>query len=113
MRALRNSRISPTVFSVALFIYLVACLGGAWAFYIHRNSKDGWSETPAAWMFVLLVSPFFLSGIGFALVYSRRRLGSRLTWIDWCALIAGGIVAGFGALLLFGWLGSMRASGIL
>ena|ERR1035437_4004961 len=113
MHASGRSQISPTVFSVALLVYAAICFGGAGAWYVHRNSKDGWSETPAAWMIPLLASPILCSVIGLALVYSRHRLGNRLTWIDWCALVTGGVAVGFGGWLLIIVLGSMRASGVL
>ena len=113
MHALQRNQISPTVFSFALLAYTAACLIGAWVFYVHSNSKDGWSTTPVIWMIVLLASPVLCSIIGFGLVYSRHRLSNRLTWIDWCALIAGGVVAGFGGWLLFGVLSSLRASGVI
>ena len=113
MHSLRSIRVSPKASAVGLLVCAVATFAGMLAWYVNSHTKDGWSSTPLLWMLVLLVCPILCAALGVALVLARERTGSRLSPIDWCALIAGAIAVLLGGWLLIGILGPMRGSGIL
>jgi hypothetical protein len=84
---------------------------GALFWFANSNSKDGWSTTPLVWMLVLTLSPVFCLVSGIALLGAARR--PRLTWLHWCALIAGAVAVTIGGWLIIAVIGSLRGMGIL
>jgi hypothetical protein len=100
-----------------LAIGLLACaalwLVGMCAWYANSHSKDGWSQTPLLWILVLVATPVLCAIAAGTLVYWRCRLAERLTWLDWCALMAGSVTVVVGGWLLLMVSGSMRGMGIL
>jgi len=83
------------------------------AWYASSHSKDGWSQTPMPWMLVLVATPLLCVAVAVALLRARHRAAQRLTWLDWCALMAGTVAVILGGLLLLMVAGSMRGMGIL
>ena len=84
-----------------------------WAWYANSHSKDGWSQTPVAWMLVLVAAPLVCVVAAIALLHARHRSAQRLTWLDWFALVAAAGVVSVGGLLLVMVAGNMRRMGIL
>jgi hypothetical protein len=103
--------------SSAFPLWLLGCTAlwgvGMWAWYANSHSKDGWSQTPLPWMLVLVATPFLCVVAAIALLRARHRSAQRLTWLDWCALVAGTVAVAVGALLLIMVAGNMRGMGIL
>ena len=92
-----DAQISPLALSVALLICSAVWLVGACACYATSASKDDWSATPLFWMLTLMVTASICFGIGVDLVNTRQQ--SRLSWFDWCALVAAFFPVTLGSLL--------------
>lgn len=90
-------RIPPPALSVALLVGSVCWLIGVVACYATSDSKDGWSQTPLLWLLTLIVTPSICFAIGVVLVNVCRR--SRLSWLDWSALVAAFFPVTFGSFL--------------
>jgi hypothetical protein len=92
MRAAHQHQISPSVLSVATSLCSAAWFAAIYAWSVTgSHSKDGWNGTPLFWLFLLCLSPLVCALTGFALLRERRRLGSRPTKLEWCALLAGAV----------------------
>ncbi len=81
--------------------------------YENSASKDGWSQTPLFWMLVLVVAPLSCIAAAVVLLRARRLAAQRLSWLDWCALVAGVLAVSIGGLLVVMVVSSMRGMGIL
>jgi hypothetical protein len=92
-----HARVSPLALSVALLICSGVWLVSACACYATSASKDGWTGTPLFWMLTLMVTPSICFTIGVMLVDSRQQL--RLSWFDWCSLLAAFFPITLGSLL--------------
>ncbi len=104
---------SASTFSLGLLGCAALWFVGTGAWYANSHSKDGWSQTPLAWMLVLVATPLLCIVAAVALLRARHRSAERLTWLDWCALAAGSVAVILGGLLLLMVAGSMRGMGIL
>src|SRR5580692_6045017 len=93
----KDVRISPWALSLALLIGSAVWLVAAGACYAASGSKDGWSGTPLFWMLTLIVTPSICFAFGVVLV--NARLESRLSWFDWCALVAAFLPVTLGSFL--------------
>ena len=84
MCAFERKHIRATVISLAMVVFTVAWYYGVHEFRVtNRQSKDGWSETPLLWMFILVFAPLFsLVGIPMLL-----HVEDRLTALDVCAIL--------------------------
>jgi hypothetical protein len=92
-----HARVSPLALSVALLICSAVWLVSACACYATSASKDGLSGTPLFWMLTLMVTPSICFAFGVILVDSRQPL--RLSWFDWCSLLAAFFPVTLGSLL--------------
>jgi len=97
IHSLIRNRVSPSALSVALLICSAVWFICACAWYVTSASKDDWSATPLFWMLTLMVTPAICFTIGVDLVNTRQQ--SRLSWFDWCALVAAFFPVTLGSLL--------------
>jgi hypothetical protein len=90
MRAPSQTRISPTVFSIALIAFSILWFISAHVFYVsNRDSKDGFFNAPVWTLLFLLLIPAISFLIGPELLKARRVEGQQLSVIDYCGLGAG------------------------
>jgi len=90
MHKTSQTRISPTVLSIALMALSIVWFVSADVFYVsNRDSKDGVSNAPLWTYLFLLVVPASTFLIWPVLRKARRDEGQRLGLIDYCGLGAG------------------------
>jgi hypothetical protein len=97
MHSVVRNRVSPSVLSIALLIGSAVWFVSACAYYATSAFKDEWSATPLFWMLIVIVTPAICFAIGMILVDTRQH--SRLSRLDWCALVAALFPVTLGTLL--------------
>jgi hypothetical protein len=78
-------RVSTAALSTTLLICSAVWFVGGIACCATSAFKDNFSRTPLIWMLSLMVTPAMCFSIGVLLVNSRQQ--SRLSRLDWCALV--------------------------
>jgi hypothetical protein len=68
--------------------------------YANSHSKDGWSQTPLLWILVFIATTLLCVAAAIALLRARHLAVQRLSWLDWCALLAGTVAVIVGSLLV-------------
>jgi hypothetical protein len=97
MHSVIPNRVPQSALSVALLIGSALWGVGFCEYYATSALKNDWSGTPLFWMLIIMVTPAICFATGLILVDAGKH--SRLSRLDWCALLAALFPVTFGTLL--------------
>ena len=90
----------PFSHSLGLLGCAALWLAAICVWYANSHSKDAWSQTPLLWMLVLIATTVLCVAAAIALLRAHHLAIQPLSWLDWCALLAGTVAVVVGSLLV-------------
>jgi hypothetical protein len=97
MRRVIRSRVPRSAVSMALLMGSALWGIGFWEYYATSALQSDWSGTPLLWMLIIMVTPAICFATGLILFDARKY--SRLSRLEWCALLVASCPVTLGTLL--------------